>query len=183
MGTRADFYVGRGDAAEWIGSIAYDGYPFYKPQLPEGWIGGVKEEVLGATDETAYRQAVANCLNYPKNRGTTPEQGWPWPWATSHMTDYAYAFDDGQVWMSHLGPKWKKPLYTKATDNHEYGIDLDSEDDSQEDQLDDSLEASQVIFPDMSSRYIRVPPGNPRSGFLFIPIDKTGHYIIGESQH
>ena len=45
MGTRADFYVGRGDAAEWIGSIAYDGYPFYKPQLPEGWIGGVKEEV------------------------------------------------------------------------------------------------------------------------------------------
>lgn len=27
MGTRADFYVGRGTEAEWIGSIALDGYP------------------------------------------------------------------------------------------------------------------------------------------------------------
>jgi len=27
MGTRADFYVGIGPEAEWVGSIAYDGYP------------------------------------------------------------------------------------------------------------------------------------------------------------
>lgn len=27
MGTRADFYVGRGKDAEWIGSVAFDGYP------------------------------------------------------------------------------------------------------------------------------------------------------------
>lgn len=27
MGTIADFYVGRGPKAEWIGSIAWDGYP------------------------------------------------------------------------------------------------------------------------------------------------------------
>jgi hypothetical protein len=27
MGTRADFYVGRGGQAEWLGSIAWDGYP------------------------------------------------------------------------------------------------------------------------------------------------------------
>jgi hypothetical protein len=27
MGTRADFYVGRGESAEWLGSIAWDGYP------------------------------------------------------------------------------------------------------------------------------------------------------------
>jgi hypothetical protein len=27
MGTRADFYVGRGPDAEWLGSVAMDGYP------------------------------------------------------------------------------------------------------------------------------------------------------------
>jgi hypothetical protein len=27
MGTRADFYVGRGETAEWLGSIAWDGNP------------------------------------------------------------------------------------------------------------------------------------------------------------
>ena len=27
MGTRADFYVGRGESAEWLGSVAWDGNP------------------------------------------------------------------------------------------------------------------------------------------------------------
>jgi hypothetical protein len=27
MGTRADFYIGRGTEAEWLGSVAWDGYP------------------------------------------------------------------------------------------------------------------------------------------------------------
>jgi hypothetical protein len=27
MGTRADFYIGCGRDSEWIGSIAWDGYP------------------------------------------------------------------------------------------------------------------------------------------------------------
>lgn len=26
MGTRADFYIGRGPDAEWLGSVAWDGY-------------------------------------------------------------------------------------------------------------------------------------------------------------
>ena len=26
MGTRADFYLGEGSAAEWLGSVAWDGY-------------------------------------------------------------------------------------------------------------------------------------------------------------
>lgn len=181
MGTRADFYVGRGEAAEWIGSIAYDGYPFYKPRLSEVWIGGVKAEVLGATNEAAYRLAVANCLKIPSNSGTSPEQGWPWTWPTSYLTDYAYAFDNGQVWMSHFASEWKIPLYTKATDNHAHKPDFGAEDDSQDDEDEDSFGDPRVIFPDMSSRYIRVPPGDSRSGFTFInfPIDNDGHSIKG----
>ncbi len=27
MGTRADFYTGRGQTAQWLGSIAWGGYP------------------------------------------------------------------------------------------------------------------------------------------------------------
>ena len=40
MGTRADFYIGRGATAEWIGSIAWDGYP-----------DGIPAPILEATDD------------------------------------------------------------------------------------------------------------------------------------
>ncbi len=48
MGTRADFYVGRGETAEWLGSIGWDGYP-----------SGIDETVFEAAEEPAYRTAVA----------------------------------------------------------------------------------------------------------------------------
>lgn len=94
MGTRADFYVGRGERAEWLGSIAFDGYP-----------SGIGHGVLAMTSEVAYRKALARFF---RNRDdvTRPEQGWPWPWKTSQTTDYAYAFDDGKVWASPFGHGW-----------------------------------------------------------------------------
>lgn len=97
MGTRADFYVGRGKSAEWIGSIAFDGYP----DEP-----GVDKAVWSATSESAYRAAVADELARQTDTSTHPKQGWPWPWDTSATTDYAYAFDDGKVWASVFGNNW-----------------------------------------------------------------------------
>jgi hypothetical protein len=85
MGTRADFYVGR-DTPEWLGSIAWDG-------CPQGIVGAI----IYAVNEQAYRIAVKEFLA-GREDGTTPDQGWPWPWDNSHATDYAYAFDGGQVW-------------------------------------------------------------------------------------
>lgn len=85
MGTRADFYVGKGKAAEWIGSVAYDGYP-----------DGIGKSVLTAVDEQQYRQAVLSFLE-GEEAATLPEMGWPWPWEDSNTTDYAYAFDQGKV--------------------------------------------------------------------------------------
>lgn len=87
MGTRADFYVGRGKDAEWLGSIAWDGYPsgLDAPQL------------LAATGEPHYREEVASLLA-KRDDGTVPADGWPWPWKDSGTTDYAYAFDNGKVW-------------------------------------------------------------------------------------
>jgi hypothetical protein len=32
MGTRADFYIGRGESAEWVGSVAWDGQPSGMPE-------------------------------------------------------------------------------------------------------------------------------------------------------
>ena len=90
MGTRADFYIGRGKDAEWLGSTAWDGYPE----------GAMEEEAwFRASSKMAYKAAVLNMLD-SRDDATKPEDGWPWPWEDSGMTDYAYAFDDGQVWFT-----------------------------------------------------------------------------------
>lgn len=94
MGTRADFYVGRGKDAEWIGSIAWDGYP-----------SGITAVVLDAVDEHSYRTAVSDFLQGRRD-ATYPNEGWPWPWEDSQTTDYAYAFEDGGVHYSHFGYAW-----------------------------------------------------------------------------
>lgn len=94
MGTRADFYAGRGEAAEWLGSIAWDGYP-----------DGIDDAVLSAASEPDYRAAVAAFFS-DRDDVTRPDDGWPWPWDDSSTTDYAYAFDEGRVWASYFGHAW-----------------------------------------------------------------------------
>jgi hypothetical protein len=105
MGTRADFYIGRGEGAEWLGSIAWDGYP-----------DGIDKQVLGCQSPEAFRHAVASFLADRKDK-TLPSDGWPWPWETSSTTDYAYAFDDG-VHASCFGGAWFDPT-VKRTDDEE----------------------------------------------------------------
>lgn len=95
--TRADFYVGRGPNAEWIGSIAMDGYP-----------GGIPRTVKRARSAVSFRRAVAALLA-ERDDATTPDMGWPWPWDDSGTTDYAYAYDEGRVWASGFGSPWFKP--------------------------------------------------------------------------
>jgi len=102
MGTRADFYVGQGADAEWLGSIAWDGYPdgifegspemFTTPLLPtvEEWRDWVAEYLSGRRD------------------ATLPERGWPWPWRDSGTTDYAYTLIDGEIHGSSYGGPWFK---------------------------------------------------------------------------
>ena len=94
MGTRADFYVGRGKSAEWLGSIAWDGYP-----------DGIPESVKGAESEASYRDAVRAMLD-GREDATVPAMGWPWPWDDSGTTDYTYAFDGGTVHASCFGSPW-----------------------------------------------------------------------------
>lgn len=98
MGTRADFYYGRGDNAQWLGSIAWDGYP-----------DGIDDAILKANTPEDYRAALV-AFFAKRDDVTLPEDGWPWPWTDSHTTDYAYAFDGGKVWACPFGYGWLDPL-------------------------------------------------------------------------
>lgn len=89
MGTRADFYVGRGEDMEWVGSIAWDGYP-------RGLVG---KGILDADTEEGFRSAIAEMASV-RSDFTAPDKGWPWPWADSFTTDFAYAFDGDRLYVS-----------------------------------------------------------------------------------
>ena len=98
MGTRCDFYAGKGPGAEWLGSVAVDGDPSNFPRI------------IGAATESAFRTAVATELK-GRDDGSTPDTGgWPWPWEDSRTTDYAVAFFDGKVWASLFGHDFFDPL-------------------------------------------------------------------------
>lgn len=131
MGTRADLYIGRGANAEWLGSIAYDGEPAGQP-----------EAIARATSEAVFRAAVQALSS--QDDFTSPALGWPWPWDTSHTTDYAYAWDAGCCWISCFGRQW-------------YTVDSPLEN--------DGPKLSDDAFPKMA------PPSNPfhaRSGVLLL---------------
>lgn len=141
MGTRADFYVGQGKNAEWLGSIAWDGYPTGEPR-----------EVIKATSEQQFRNEVAALLA-STDHGTRPEQGWPWPWETSHTTDYAYAFVDGRVMASNFGYEWFDPRVERS-----------------EEDIDNAKRLPDDAFPNMLSR--QVVTFGARSGMLVLWIPR-----------
>ena len=92
MGTRADFYIGTGKHAEWLGSVAWDGY-----EVEE--CNDVKEpanRVRRAQTADDYRVAVTDFLD-SRDDATYPVNGWPWPWDDSNITDYAYSFVNDSV--------------------------------------------------------------------------------------
>lgn len=142
MGTRADFYVGRGVTAEWLGSITWDGHPT-----------SIAHEILEAQSEEAFRTAVETSF---ASRGdvTRPADGWPWPWEDSRMTDYAYAFDE-KVWISRFGRDW----YAAEDGPPEGHNDQPS---GAHDRTKDSM------FPDMSERRVSPEEVLRRSGLIFL---------------
>jgi hypothetical protein len=131
VGTRADFYVGRGVNAEWLGSIAYDGFPD-------------NEDVLGVVSKTeaVFRERIQSMLDR-KEDSTTPDQGWPWPWDDSHLTDYSYAFDNGKVYGSAFGSEWFIPPEEP-----------------------EDLAEHIAVFPDMKDRRNLARAGTKRSGVM-----------------
>lgn len=85
MGTRADFYIGTGLEAEWLGSVAWDG---------DEWLENETVALRQAKTEMEFREEVKQIL-ISREDATRPEMGWPWPWTTSETTDCVYWWDDG----------------------------------------------------------------------------------------
>lgn len=125
MGTRADFYVGKGKAGEWLGSIAWDGYE-------------TSDEIDGAKNEADFRAAVSAFLA-SRDDATLPEQGWPWPWNDSGTTDCSYWFFDGKVWEAVGYP-------------HERYVERGTMPEGEDEQETHIANGELVEFPDMSER-------------------------------
>lgn len=142
MGTRADFYIGRGEAAEWLGSIAWDGYR-----------EGIPAYVLAKTDEKSFRKAVKRFLN-GRDDATLPENGWPWPWEDSNTTDCSYSLFDGAVYES-VG---YQPMHWWKISDGEVPVD------ENEERITKGLEV--CVFPNMKNR-MNVTMG-ARSGLVVI---------------
>lgn len=89
MGTRAAFWIGDPrnlEDREWLGCIAWDGCP-----------GGDCDTFRHATTEAGFRKAV-HALALSRDDFARPDGGWPYPWHDDiFLTDYTYAFFDGEV--------------------------------------------------------------------------------------
>jgi hypothetical protein len=138
--TRADFYVGEGPDADWLGSIAFDGYA--------AAVDMDAPRIFAASTEAEYRNAVSQFL-VERDDATMPEEGWPWPWETSGATCCAYTWMDGHVWGSSMGRPW----FLIQDDLDCYG---EPRDPSDEPEMDPDREKKIVrgapVFPNMRDR-------------------------------
>lgn len=136
MGTRADFYAGKGAEAEWLGSIAWDGDR-----------DGIPESILHAKDEAVFRAEVASFIA-GREDGTKPEDGWPWPWDDSGTTDCHYWHFDGRTWEGRGEDRRYGEVYVPA-DEPEPDWDSGEEDELYAAWLGNR---EKVVFPNMSAR-------------------------------
>lgn len=104
MGDRADFYVGTGTKAKWLGSIAWNGYPQGEGAFSANL--GVSKEIIDAVSEFDFISAVTEMLA-SRDDATKPFHGWPWPWPDSTTTDFAYCFGEGRVQVFSFGKPFK----------------------------------------------------------------------------
>jgi hypothetical protein len=148
MGTRADFYLGKGKTAEWLGSIAWDGDSSICPQI------------LNCTSDAAFRHAVASFLA-DREDGTTPDQGWPWAVEGQRgTTDCHYWFFDERCWKGRGECERYGEVYVPADEPEPDWSLVETAEDRGEDP--DVVEAAlydrwlggrdKIEFPDMSAK-------------------------------
>jgi hypothetical protein len=171
MGTRADFYSGKGKTAEWLGSIAWDGNR-----------DGICQQILNCTSDAAFRHAVASFLA-SRDDGTTPDQGWPWPWEDSGMSDCHYWFFDGRCWEGRGECKRYGEVYVPADEPEPDWSLIEKADQDHADAVEAALYDAwlggrdRIEFPDMSVK--KNVTFGARSGLMII--GATSH--SGGGQH
>lgn len=93
MGTRCDFYLGRGPAARYLGSIGHDAY-----------VDAMAERFENVHSEAEFESRLQ--LVFSEYGEIPASKGWPWPWRDSATTDTVVAFDQGQCWTRHPDNVW-----------------------------------------------------------------------------
>lgn len=115
--TAADFYLGRGEDARWIGSLSHHADPTALASIPHG------PDILNAVSASAFACAVDSLLADAQAGDVhSPGDGWPWRWPDSALTGWCYAFDTGRVWISYFGRAW---FVCPAVDRDDFDTVLD----------------------------------------------------------
>lgn len=78
---KADFYVGMGRDADWIGSISRCG-SVYEISTP----------ILLQVNRVMYEELVIEYIKFCEGLVANHICQWPWQWPDSQMTDYSYFF-------------------------------------------------------------------------------------------
>jgi hypothetical protein len=109
MSTSADFYIGLGENARWIGTVERDGSPadlddrgLFGPAADgEGHTGAYTEDTFLAV----VREHVRAVVRDTDVDGHLAEDGdsWPWPVPDSSMTDYVYSYNNGSIHVAESG--------------------------------------------------------------------------------
>jgi len=94
MGTRAAFWIGDPrdkKNRQWLGCVAWDGYPEGLPELTEK---------IPAT-EKEFKEVVKEIKKEREDFADPKKGGWPFPWADDiFLTDYTYAFFHDKVYVT-----------------------------------------------------------------------------------
>lgn len=99
---KADFYIGLGDNARWLGSIATDGGPAEVGRVHD--LFNTSGDVADYTEDS-FTDAVARIVRDVDADDDSKRQGWlaadddvwPWPYPSSTLTDYTYAWNNGCI--------------------------------------------------------------------------------------
>lgn len=98
---RADFYVGMGLDAEWLGSVSRCG---------EIW--AISTPILLQVNQTMYEESVIEYIKYCEGVVANHVCQWPWIWNDSRMTAFSYMFlpEYNKVFMSIMGEELLDPI-------------------------------------------------------------------------
>lgn len=171
MGTRADFYAEKNNQLVWLGSFAFDGYcigeadendvsPNDKKNRTRTYL---ESAIKNATDCDKYASLVREYLN-KLDHSSFPENGWPWPWNNSKLTDEVYVFSDGCVWRQYGMEGSYEDQSTPAYFYRAHEIEWDDEGG-----VIDTIERRKFLMPDMTDKQ-NVAIGK-RSGLITIQVN------------
>lgn len=98
---KADFYVGMGPGAEWIGSVERCG---------EIWT--LSRDILIQVSRMMYEESVLDYIRLCGGIVGDHICKWPWDWDDSRMTEYSYIFipKRNKVYMSVMGDMLVDPI-------------------------------------------------------------------------